>query len=106
MKISRITDNEILFDGGHTITFDHYQDCCEDNYADFEQIDDIARAASFTHPLQFEAVDGYGFRFGNENNMHFVPCYSDQNGYYSSDIQIYYDGKVVLSFDAEERCDY
>lgn len=102
MKISRILEDGIYFEGGHAITFDHKQDCCEQNYADFEQVDDIARAAAFTHPLQFEAVDGYGFRFGNENNMHFVPCYSCQNGYYSSDIQIYYDGEKVLSIEAEE----
>lgn len=105
MRIASISDQEIRFDGGHAITFDHEQDCCEENYADFEQVDDIARAATFTHPLQFEAVDGFGFRFGNENNMHFVPCYSFQNGYYSSDIRIFYDGKEVLYFDAQEMLD-
>ena len=105
MKIWKITEDGIYFDGGHRIEFDHDQDCCEQNYADFEQVDDIARAATFTHPLQFEAVDGFGFRFGNENNMHFVPCYSCQNGYYSSDIKIYYDGEEVLSINAEEIID-
>lgn len=104
MRIVSVSDQEIRFDGGHVITFDHAQDCYEENYADFEQIDDIARAATFSLPLQFEAVDGFGFRFGNENNMHFVPCYSYQSGYYSSDISIYFDGKEVLSFDSEMIC--
>lgn len=104
MRIVEISEDAIRFDGGHSITFCHDIDCYEENYADFEQIDDIARAATFTHPLQFEAVDGSGFRFGNENNMHFVPCYSYQSGYYTSDISIFYDGKEVLSFDAEMIC--
>ena len=106
MRIASISDKEIRFDGGHTITFDHFRDCFEENYADFEQVDDIARSATFTHPLQFEAVDGFGFRFGNENNMHFVPCYSCQNGFYSSDIRIFYDDKEVLHLDATEIIDF
>lgn len=101
MRIAEISDEAIRFDGNHSITFYNGHDLCYYNFADFEQVDDIARAATFTHPLQFEAVDGFGFRFGNENNMHFVPCYSYQSGYYTSDISIFYDGKEVLSFDAE-----
>ena len=102
MKIKEINSGHILFDNGNIITFDHCPDCCENNYADFEQLDDIARNADFSPKLDFKAVNGSGFRFGNRpNNMHFVPCYSEQNGYYSDDIDIYYNGKKVLSFDAE-----
>lgn len=35
--------------------------------------------------------------------MFFIPCYSDQNGYYSSDIDIFYDGRHVFNVDCEER---
>lgn len=102
MKIKDINGARILFDNGNEITFDHYPDCCESNYADFEQLDDIAKNANFAPGLDFEAVNGSGFRFGNRpNNMHFVPCYSEQNGYYSEDIDIYYNGNKVLSFDAK-----
>lgn len=31
--------------------------------------------------------------------MVFVPCYSEQNGYYSSDVDIYYNDKKVLNVD-------
>lgn len=102
-KIKEITENHILFDDGSIITFDHYQECCEYNYADFEQIDDIARSYDYdTSNLMFESVDNSGFRFGDNGMMFFVPCYSEQNGYYTDDIDIYLNGNIVLSFKCEE----
>ena len=96
MKIKEVTSEHILFDDGSEITFDHECDCCESNYADFEQLDTIARNTEFDPDLIFEDSD-YGFRFGNKpNKMFFVPCYSSQNGYYSNDVTIYYKGKEVL----------
>lgn len=107
MKIISVTEDMIMFDNGDTISFNHCQDCCELNYADFKQLDDIARGTDFATPLDFESVEEAGFRFGNKpNKMFFVPCYSDQNGYYSSDIDIYYNEKPVLNFLCEERSCY
>ena len=104
-KIIKLEENLIEFDDGTKITADHDQDCCEWNYADCEQLDDLAKNYNFnTKKLRFMAVDGHGFRFGdNPLRMFFVPCYSDQNGYYSSDIDIYLNGKAVLNFGCEER---
>ena len=101
MRISDINEDHILFDNGNEITFCHYADCCEWNYADFAQLDDIARLHDFDTQLQFEAVDGSGFRFGDNQAMFFVPCYSEQDGYYSSDVDIYYNGNAVLNVEAE-----
>lgn len=108
IRIANITEEEIVFSNGQRITFDHPQDCCEYNYADFKQLDDLARTYNFQLPLKFEAVNESGFRFGDSRRMFFVPCYSDQNGYYTCEIDIYYSGyangnKPVLSFDAEFR---
>ena len=103
MKISNITEEAIIFDNGKSITYDHDQDCCEWNYADFKQIDSIAREYEYSEPLMFEAIKDCGFIFGDSRSMFFVPCYSEQNGYYSVDIEIYYDGKKVLHFDCEEK---
>lgn len=98
MKIKRITDEYILFDNGSKITYDHYQDCCECNYADFEQLADTGvETEDFTEPLTFEEVEDRGFRFGNPGKMYFVPCYSCQNGYYGFDVDIYYNGQQVLT---------
>ena len=101
VTIAEVTDEYIKFSNDSKITFDHEQDCCEYNYADFKQLDDLARNATFTLPLSFEECD-YGFRFGNEYKMYFVPCYSDQNGYYSNDIDIYFDGRRVLNVEGKE----
>lgn len=104
MKIKSIDETAVVFDNGNIITFGHEQDCCECNYADFPQIDDIARSWEFDENLDFEAIEYAGFRFGNlPNKMVFVPCYSEQNGYYSSDIEIYYNNIQKLYFDAEKQ---
>lgn len=96
MKIIEITQDHILFEGGHEITYHHDPVCCEDNYAAFKDIDDFARSYDFyEHPIHFKRYDGAGFMFGNDS-MFFCPCYSFQNGYYSSDVDIYYDGEKVI----------
>ena len=103
MKILEVTDLRITFDNGSEITFDHVPDFCEYNYAAFKQIEERALEIEFDEKLIFEAVEGCGFRFGSERTeMFFIPCYSDQNGYYSSDIDILYNNKKVLNFECEE----
>lgn len=103
MKISAVYHDSIVFDNGDTITFAHTRDCCEDNFADFEQLDDLSRTHDYKLPLVFESVEGSGFRFGDKQWMAYVPCYSEQNGYYTRDIDIYYNGKRVLAFECELR---
>ena len=51
MKIKEVNTNYILFDNGSRITFDHEQDCCETNYADFEQLEDLALEYEFENDL-------------------------------------------------------
>lgn len=103
-KIKQVTYDMILFDDGSKITYDHQRECCEENFADFEQIDDIAKNTDFdTNNMLFESVEGSGFRFGNKGKMFFVPCYSDQNGYYTEHIDIYYNDDAVLGFNCEWR---
>jgi hypothetical protein len=101
MKIKEVTSEYIKFDNGNEITFGHCQNCCEWNYADFKQVDDIARATDFDPNLKFEVVENSGFRFGNEGKMFFVPCYSEQNGYYSNDVEIYYNNRKRLCIFAD-----
>lgn len=101
MKIKRwsVDDQYLEFDTGDMITFSHVQDCCEFNFADFDQIDDLARHWEFEYPLTFEKVNECGFRFGNRGRMVFVPCYSSQNGYYNSCLDIEFNGELVIEFD-------
>jgi len=101
MKIKVITDEYIEFDNGSKITFDHEQDCCEYNYADFSQLEDTGiEQENFTEPLQFEVTET-GFRFGNPGKMYYVPCYSSQNGYYTTEVDIYYNGECVCNTSGE-----
>lgn len=99
MRIQKVTDEYIMFDNGNTISFAHEQDCCEWNYADFSQIDEdlVDYDYDFDEKLEFEKIDESGFRFGSNGHWLFVPCYSEQNGYYSSDLEIYYNEKEVLN---------
>ena len=103
MKIEHVTDEAVIFDNGNKITFDHGQECCEWNYADFSNLNSnvVNYNYNFNENLQFEAIDGMGFRFGSEGHWIFIPCYSEQNGYYTDEIEIYYNNKEVLSFSAE-----
>lgn len=96
VKIKSISDGTILFSNGDTITYDHEQDCCEWNYADFSQLDDLAKSYAFSLPLRFDYAPG-GFTFGDDKRQFYVPCYSEQNGYYTTDIDIYYNGNLVIS---------
>lgn len=36
MKIIMVSEKALGFDNGNKITYDHDQDCCEFNYADFD----------------------------------------------------------------------
>ena len=90
MKIVKIDDEGIVFDNGDIISCYHSQECCENNWADFRQLKDTGvENEKFNLPLKFEVCEG-GFRFGNEGKMYFVPCYSDQNGYYSYKVEVWY----------------
>ena len=99
-KIKQIHGDEdyswIELTNGKQIRAQHSQDCCEHVYADFKAIDDLAYDYEFTEPLIFEAVEGYGFRFGNEGKMVSVPCYDYQNGYYSDRLTIEYDNETMI----------
>ena len=95
MRIKMVTDDYIEFDTGDMIWSCHEPTCCEDNYAAFKEVDDLAFEADFDQPLIFESVSG-GFRFGNKGKMFFVPCYSDQNGFYTDEVDIELNGSRVL----------
>lgn len=103
MKIKQVTEDGILFDNDKMISCYHSSDCCEHNYADFEQLNDLGRNYDFDEQLYFEKVDGSGFRFGDNRMMFFIPCYSEPEGYYSDEVDIYWDGIKVLTVVGELR---
>lgn len=65
--------------------------------------DGEALEMDFEEELIFEAVENCGFRFGSKNTpMLFIPCYSEQNVFYSTNIEIFYNNEKVLCSDREE----
>lgn len=102
-KVVKITTDEIIFDNGFSISWDHDQDCCESHYLDFESIN-LSDFKGLNFNLSnnnkfFEKVEGYGIRLLPVNGHPVsIPGYGKNNGYYSSDL------KVVLKmvFDISE----
>lgn len=92
MRIKEVNEERIIFDNGNFIWYDHDQDCCEWNYADFSILDknNVYYDYDFNEKLDFEFIEEEGFRFGSEGKWIFIPCYSEQNGYYTIMIDIYY----------------
>lgn len=70
MYISEVTDERIIFDNGNFIEYYHEQDCCENNYADFKALENLAYDYDFNECLIFE-YNNYGFRFGDRGRMFF-----------------------------------
>lgn len=96
---------ELIYDGseiigiklsnGTTITHEHYQDCCENVYADWESLKDVDLSPLLnTKLIKVEVVKDFGFRLNGIP----VPAYNEQNGYYSNNLQIVVDyGNYRLS---------
>lgn len=127
MKIKEITEYKIIFDNDYEMYYDHDQDCCEDNYADFEilktynlstktgkmiSIFDVEFAESLCD-MFVDGVEYMGFNIQSTiGEKFFIPCYSDQNGYYTTELVLYLKKKlgVVEKLDVtefvNERTDY
>ncbi len=99
MKIVLFEKDLLVFDNGNSMVSYHDPDCCEDNYADFDQLEDTALNHNFDEKTFKITPCDWGFRFGDISRTFFVPCYSDQNGYYSYEIDVEYrdkDGNTLL----------
>lgn len=92
MKAIEIDEGGIKFSDGTSITDCHEQDCCEEVYADWRQIDEDFLGKEI-EGIEIEGVEDSGFRI----NKYFVPCYNKQNGYYGDNLELiinYPDGKI------------
>lgn len=78
----------IVFDNKTALIDFHEQDCCENVYADFSNLDSDIMNYDFK-TINIKPVK-YGFKFGDDRRMFFVPCYNVQNGYYSDALAIQY----------------
>lgn len=108
MKIIKCGNDEgVVFGNGNSLYDYHIADCCENNYADWEQLEESALSYDFDEDSFKIVPNDYGFRFGDKSRTFFVPCYTIQNGYYSSDVTIVYcdkDDKIINEENIE--CSY
>ena len=79
----------IEFDDGTVLIDLHEQDCCENVYADFSNLDSDIMSYNFKGPIQIKEARN-GFKFGDGRRWFFVPCYNEQNGYYNNALSIAY----------------
>jgi hypothetical protein len=86
VKVTGINEgNGLTFSDGTTITDYHEQDCCESVYADWGQLNDQLITEDDTKELVISGNPLIGIVL---NGKYAVPCYNEQNGYYSSDLQL------------------
>ena len=125
MKVEKWNDDYIWFTDGTTISYDHRQECCEYNWADFSILDVYYKGEEFDN-FEIAPVNECGFilslKLSNSDPWYgkfawsqdyaptkkiLIPCYSDQNGYYSSDLTIivHRPGRelITIYLDCQER---
>lgn len=95
-------DDGVVFTDGSRLTSHHSPDCCEYNYADFEGSisDSILEGMNFDKIVLSRAESGFLL------NGHMINCYSEQNGYYSDDVDVYFhDNTTGEDIHYNIRCD-
>ena len=115
MKIEKINDCGIIFNNGTKLSHYHRQDCCENVYADWEylkqynvlpstgetiSIYDIEFDDSITNNIDYEKNMGIKL-ISKTGDKWFIPCYNEQNGYYSSNLSliIEFEDKPTITID-------
>lgn len=124
MKIVEIKEGYLKFDNGTTIEDYHCQECCESVYADFNylkemnvipstgeniKITDIDFDEDIQNHIEYEKEMGFKL-ISKDGSKWFVPCYDQQNGCYSSDLELIITKKdIKITIDIsdyvkEEHC--
>lgn len=113
MRITKHNDDVIEFSDGSTITYEHEPDCCETNWADFSVLEVFYKGEEFEGYKVKPIEDGFllileGVKPSGKSHSIYIPCYSDQNGYYSSDLTINVNKMATTSYSiaAEVRDEY
>lgn len=75
----------LRFDNGMRIVDFHDQDCCENVYADWVQLEDTGIEDELFKDIIITGNPNLGIVI---NGKYAVPCYNSQNGYYSSDLSL------------------
>lgn len=109
------------FENGNTLRDHHEQDCCEEVYADFDNMQamvnpfacegknelDLKELDFFEDLLSsIVPIDGLGFYIVTKQGICIlVSCYDIQNGYYSSNLSLVYkreDSTIIGEMDISQ----
>lgn len=100
MQVVKAQEELLEFNDGSKFISDWERDCCEHNYADFSVItlDPEIMGNEFSKVTFGKVVDKAGFilKFhglphpvlGTYTKKVFIPCYSEQNGYYTIELSV------------------
>ena len=109
MKITAI-NTMIHFDNGKALLDHHNSDCCEQHWAEFEQLKTYNISPTtgkeisifdldFDPETMIKPVEDLGFLLIATNGDKFlVPCYGENNGYYSTNLTLLYGTPEKCSF--------
>ncbi len=118
MKIAKIGYEYIEFDNGQRLTCEHQQDCCEQVYADFENMQVMGvREKNYVYSNELDffprildsivPIADLGFYIVTMQGICLlVSCYNLQNGYYSSNLELRYMGKTKDISDCVPEFEY
>jgi len=100
MKVTEATEDKVVFDNGLTLSSEHYHDCCERNYIDFEQFSVGTQLPKANAPQFLEMItikeDGFSVK-DSKNTPLWAQARSIQNGYYTRGVSLVIsDGNIVL----------
>lgn len=109
LKVLKIENDMLVFEGGVKLFSEHLQNCCESHYLDFEQLS-LSDFGGLEFDLSgdnfFNRIEDYGIELvpitGHSVR---IPGYGYNNGYYSSDISLILadaNGKEIKSYDVSE----
>ena len=107
LTVVAINQESIIFNNGVVLDSDHNQDCCEEHYLSFEDLDlkDFnGLEFDLTGDTFFKKIDGYGVELVPINGFSVkVPGYGSNNGYYSDDLTLCVRGEGIdKEFDITE----
>lgn len=98
IKLTKFDDEMVYFSDGSTISYSHDQECCECNYADFSVLENYKNLLDKEwDDFTVGPIDGTGIMLTLIGHNEFgipitpgilIPCYSEQNGYYSANLDI------------------